>query len=116
MKTIAQNQTNNDLLIEDGNFVFAYEKDACAHIIAAIVRTLEGELQLDIEAGIPYERTIWTSIKNIPLWKHYVTQAVSKLPFVSEITSFTTELTGGNILSYELNITLTTDETVTVRQ
>lgn len=116
MKSLAQDLVNNDLVINDGYFVVAYDKDACAHIIADVVRTLEGELQLDTEAGIPYERTIWSSIKNVALWKHYATQAVSRLPFVSEITSFTTELIGGNILSYELNITLTTDETVTVRQ
>lgn len=116
MTSFSQDPLNNDIVIKDGNFAFAYDKDACAHIIADVVRTLEGELQLDTEAGIPYERTIWSSIKNIPLWRHYVTQAVTKLPFVSEITSFTTELIGGNILSYELNITLTTDETVTVRQ
>lgn len=116
MTSFSQDPANNDLVIEDGSFVLAGDKDACAHIIADVVRTLEGELQLDTEAGIPYERTIWSSIKNIPLWRHYVTQAITKLPFVSEITSFTTELISGNILSYELNITLTTDETVTVRQ
>lgn len=116
MKSLVQDPANHDIVIKDGNFAIAYDKDACAHIIADVVRTLEGELQLDTEAGIPYERTIWSSVKSIALWKHYVTQAVSRLPFVSEITSFTTELIGSNILSYELNITLTTEETVTVRQ
>lgn len=115
MTSFSQNPADNDIVINDGLFVFAYDKDACAHIIADVVRTLEGELQLDTEAGIPYQRTIWSSVKSIALWKHYVNNAVTNLPFVSEIESFNVSLSN-NVLSYELNVVLSSDDVVTIRQ
>lgn len=115
MKTLAQNDNTHDIYIDsNGLLATAVDKVACSHIIADAIRTLEGELQLDLDAGIPYERTVWQSVGGIPLWKHYVTTRVKAFPFVDEIISLETNLVGRE-MSYTLTVVID-GETVVVEQ
>lgn len=109
-RTLAQNLSGDgnhayDIsLDESGDFAFSSGLSAYADIIADKVRTLEGEMQLDIEGGIPYQRTIWDNMSELDVWKIYVRQTVSALPFVKSIVSFTTNVSDGKMLSYVLEV------------
>ena len=110
IKTLAQNRSGDgnhayDIgLDESGDFAFSSGLSAYADIIADKVRTLEGEMQLDVEGGIPYQRTIWNNMSELDVWKIYVRQAISTLPFVKSIVSFSTNVSGGKILPYVLEV------------
>lgn len=114
MTSIAQN-SNHDIYTVDGLIAVASGKDAQAHIIADAIRTLEGELQLDVESGIPYERTIWTSRANVSIWEHFVRQKVLSFPFVQEIISLDINLGTEHQLHYTLTV-CTDNDTITVEQ
>lgn len=92
MKVLAQNGMNDIFLDSKGDFVFAEGVDAYATILADAVRTLIGELQLNVEAGIPWLETVFNSPNEIPLWKHNVSKMVLSYPFVESITSIATEI------------------------
>ena len=114
MTSLAQN-SNHDIYAVDGLIAVASGKDAQAHIIADAIRTLEGELQLDVEAGIPYQRTIWESRSNVELWQHFVRERVLAFPFVQEIVSLDINLGTEHQLHYTLTVRVNND-TITVEQ
>ena len=114
MTSLAQN-SNHDIYTVDGLIAVASGKDAQAHIIADAIRTLEGELQLDIEAGIPYQRTVWESRSRVNIWQHFVRERVLAFPFVQEIVSFTVDLGTEHQLHYTLTVR-TDNDTITVEQ
>lgn len=100
----------------DGNdyIEFASGKEAYAHIIGDAVRTLTGELQLNVEAGIPYLDTVFSSVQDLDLWKHYVRTTVDGYDFVVSIDSFTAQWDAeSGVLTYRMEIT-TTDGLVEV--
>lgn len=114
MTSLAQN-SNHDIYTVGGLIAVASGKDAQAHIIADAIRTLEGELQLDVEAGIPYQRTIWVSRSNVELWQHFVRERVLAFPLVQDIVSFTVDLGTEHQLHYTLTVR-TDNDTITVEQ
>jgi hypothetical protein len=109
---LSQNFNQYDIGIDaDGKLAVSRGRDAYANSISATLRTLQGELQLDVEAGIPYIETIFESYNNIELWKHRVREAVESFDFVVSIDSFTAKWdTATNTLSYTLVITTTQGE------
>lgn len=105
MKVLAQNGMNDIFLSGKGDFVLAEGVDAYATILADAIRTLIGELQLDVEAGIPWLETVFTSPNEIPLWKHNVSKAVLSYPFVMSVTSIATEIIpDSKIMKYTLTV------------
>jgi hypothetical protein len=88
MTTFAQTKNTNDLVIENGDIKLAFDKEAYAIIIGDCIRTLKGELQLDVEAGIPYMETVFTSQSLISKWKASVRRAIMNFPFVDGISYF----------------------------
>lgn len=119
MLTFSQRFAVNDIgVVEDSNgkahIAFDTGKESYANIIGDAVRTLVGELQLDIERGIPYLETVFNSPRDVELWKHYVRKAVEEFDFVESIDSFHTEWDASKeLLSYRMEIT-TTEGTVEV--
>lgn len=113
MKTLAQNDTHDIYIDSNGLLATAVDRAACAHIIADAIRTLEGELQLDLDAGIPYERTVWQSVGGIPLWKHYVTTRVLAFPFVDSIQSLEVNVSSNREMSYRL-VVIIDDEALVI--
>lgn len=102
MKTLAQHDSSGEhsydiYLTPDGDFAFAEGTRAYANIIADTVRTLEGELQLNVEGGIPYQRTIWKSVSELNIWEIYVRDAVNALAFVSGIDDFVVNVDGSHL-------------------
>lgn len=118
MKTLTQTTADTShvydiSLTSAGDFQFSADKSAYGTILEDAVRTLEGEMQLDTERGIPYQRTIWQSSRNLAVWEIFMREAVSRYPFVVNIEDFTVNVDGNGALSYTMTI-LTDDGTVEV--
>lgn len=80
--------------------------DAYEQILAAVVLTVRGELQLDTERGIPYFDTVFASNRLIDQWALAVRRAVLEKPFVESIDDFTYNFNHAtNTLEYELDVT-----------
>lgn len=87
--TIAVNG-ENDIYLVNGDIATADGSEARTQIISAALRTRRGELQLDIERGIPYFETIFQSgdKSRIQLWEAFVRKTVNEFDFVKSIKSF----------------------------
>ena len=115
MTALAQNGTN-DIFAHGGDLAIVSGKEACANVIADVVRTYRGELQLDTGTGVPYFETVFDSVNGIDVWKSEVRKRVLALPFVRSIDSFSASWKAENrILSYSMTVS-TDDGTVTIRQ
>lgn len=103
ISTIAIN-SNNDIYL-DGNNNIAMKKDinAIADIILNKVRTNLGELQFNIDLGIPYFTTIFTSTPNFDLWQKFVEDSALSLDNVTEIVDFNKTIQN-NTLTYSMTI------------
>lgn len=60
-------------------------------VVADALRTLVGELQLDLERGIPWMTTILAKRNRVAVWKHYVENRITEFDFVRRIESFNVE-------------------------
>lgn len=103
ISTIAIN-SNNDIYL-DGNNNIAMKKDinAIADIVLNKVRTNLGELQFNIDLGIPYFTTIFTSTPNFDLWQKFVEDSTLSLNNVTEIVDFNKTIQN-NTLTYSMTI------------
>lgn len=88
MKTLSQSSTNDMSIDADGILSVTTGRLSYADIIADIIRTLKGEIQLDENIGIDYMGTVFKSVSRTHIWKYYVSQAIEALPFVHGIVSF----------------------------
>lgn len=115
MTALAQNGTN-DIFARGGNFAIVSGKEAYANIIADVVRTYRGELQLDTETGVPYFETVFDSVNGIDIWKSEVRKRILTLSFVRSIDSFSASWKPENhILSYSMTVS-TDNGIVTIGQ
>lgn len=103
ISTIAIN-SNNDIYL-DGNNNIAMKEDinAIADIVLNKVRTNLGELQFNIDLGIPYFTTIFTSTPNFDLWQKFVEDSALSLDNVTEIVDFNKTIQN-NTLTYSMTI------------
>ena len=96
MTTLAQTSPANDItthLVTAGGVTkrhisFNTGKQAYADIIGDTIRTVCGELQLDVNRGVPYFETVFKSVNGIDIWKNDVRKIVNGLSFVKSIVSF----------------------------
>lgn len=111
--TIAVNDSN-DIYLVNGDIALVTDKSAREQIIAAAIRTRRGELQLDLDRGIPYFETVFKSPSkdNLDIWEASVRDTITEFDFVSSIKNFTYEIDyERNILRYHATI-VTTDEDI----
>ena len=105
----------NDIWFENGGFAMCSGKEAYAQTIEAVILTVYGEIQVDIEYGIPYFSSIWTSSRAQNRWAIAVRSAVNELSFVESIDDFTYSLDPKtHIFNYSLTVTTTEGTTVVV--
>ena len=93
MLTFSQNRQTNDIETVAGtngkkHISFSTGKESIANIIGDTVRTVCGELQLDVNRGVPYFETVFKSVNGIDIWKNDVRKIVNGLSFVKSIVSF----------------------------
>lgn len=106
MKTLTQNSSNDIAIDANGQLALNKGRNAYADIVANIIRTLKGEIQLDPDAGIDYMGTVFKSITRLDIWKYYVTQQIQELGFIQGITKFDASYDSGTkILTYSLVVT-----------
>lgn len=124
MTTFAQTSPANDitthLVTKDGvtkrHLSFNAGKQSYANIIGDAIRTVRGELQLDVNRGVPYFETVFKSLNGKDIWKASVRKIVNDLDFVKSIESFDVSW---DSLNRELNykmVVKTDDGEVTVTQ
>ena len=122
MTTFSQNPETNDIethSVTVGGATKRYlsfntGKKAYADIIGDTVRTVSGELQLDVNRGVPYFETVFKSVNGIDIWKNDVRKRVLGFPFVKSIDSFDVSYANRKL---EYAMRLTTDAgNVTVTQ
>lgn len=90
--TFSQTTRTHDIVLTDGGLL-ATETDMTAYevVVADALRTLVGELQLDMERGIPWMTTILAKRNRVAIWKHYVEKRITEFAFVRRIESFDVE-------------------------
>ncbi len=122
MTTLAQNPATNDIethAVTVGGVTKRYlsfntGKQAYADIIGDTIRTVSGELQLDVNRGVPYFETVFKSVNGIDIWKDDVRKRILEFPFVKSIDSFDVSYANRKL---EYAMRLTTDAgNVTVTQ
>ena len=79
----------NDIWLENGTFAMCDGTEAYAQTIEAVIKTIRGEIQVDVEYGIPYFETIFATLRGQTIWAASVREAVKALDFVQNIVSFT---------------------------
>ena len=114
MKTFSQDSHNDIRIGSDGQFATVDGLDAYSAVIADVVRTVRGELQLDTGAGVPYFETVFKSVNGIDIWKNDVRKRILEFPFVKSIDSFEASYANKK-LEYTLHIS-TDVGTVTISQ
>lgn len=108
MKTFNQTKNTFDIYIDSktGQFAEVEGVDAYSLIIASAIRNCRGEIQLDVERGVPYFETVFKSTNGIDIWKNDVRKRVLEFPFVKSIDSFEVSYANRKL---EYTIRLTTD-------
>ena len=124
MTTFSQNPETNDIdthAVTVGGVTKRYlsfnnGKQAYADIIGDAIRTVSGELQLDVNRGVPYFETVFKSVNGIDIWKDDVRKIMNGLSFVKSIVSFDVSWDPiSRKLNYEM-VVETDDGEVTVGQ
>lgn len=83
----------NDISVNArGNIAMSEDGAAVKEIVDALVKTHRGELQLAMNAGIPYETTVFAHKKYLPIWESDVREAVLSCEGVESIESFEYEI------------------------
>lgn len=105
MITFATDPNTNDLFL-DGyhNIATRTDVEAVLNVVANGVRTLQGEIQLDITIGVPYFETIFhTQSPDVSVWEGYMIQEAEKVQGVIRVNEMRSKIEN-NILSYEMEI------------
>lgn len=102
MKSIALN-SQNDIYTVNGNLQIATGKDAIASACQTAIRTLRGELQYNVDFGIPYFDVLYTSAPNLDMFRHYILSTAQDTDGVNAIKSLDFQI-NGEVLKYELVI------------
>lgn len=71
-----------------GNIQMSADGSAVKDIVDAIVKTHRGEMQLAINRGIDYEKTVFAHRMYLPIWESQVREAVLSCEGVVSIESF----------------------------
>jgi hypothetical protein len=96
----------NDLsLDENGNITMSSDLEALKYVIENVVKTQMGELQLNINKGIPYFQTIFSHQTNVPYWKVYMVDAIENVDGVISCEYFNIDIDNEkNLLTYVASI------------
>lgn len=117
MTTLTQGKNNDISVGADGLFATASGKTAYEQIVAAAIRTLTGELQLDLERGVPWMSTMLARKNRTEIWKHYVEKRVAEFDFVERVKSFSVDFDAeAHKVSFRLVLQSKDDGDVTVEQ
>lgn len=102
-KTLAKDE-NCDLFVDaNGNIAIAVGIDAYAQIVNSKMRTVLGELPMDVNGGLPYFQTIFKDSSMVDVFEAEAIKMLEGIDFVSSVKSFTCEVRG-DVLYYTAEI------------
>ena len=102
-KTLARDE-NCDLFVDaNGNLAIATGMDAYVQIVNAKMRTVLGELPMDVNGGLPYFQTIFKDASMVDVFEAEAVKMLEGIDFVSSVKSFTCEVRG-DVLYYTSEI------------
>lgn len=110
---------DNDIYLVNGDIALCDGLKAQEQIVAAAIKTRMGELQFNVNKGIPYFTTIFNSSNKhyLDLWEAAVKKRVSEFDFISAIQSFEYDLNHDTSrLTYRLVAKTTNDQILTVTE
>ena len=97
----------NDLYLDQmGNIAMSNSDiEALKNVIENVVKTQMGELQLNINKGVPYFQTIFSHQTNVPYWKVYMIDAIENVEGVISCEYFNIDIDNEkNLLTYIASI------------
>lgn len=80
-----QNTINDICLDADGNLCLLSGLDATMNVLKNVVRVNTGELQFNVNKGVPYFQTIFTDKSLLYLWASYLSIAIENTKNVLSI-------------------------------
>ena len=102
-KTLARDE-NCDLFVDaNGDIALAVGMEAYAQIVNAKMRTVLGELPMDVNGGLPYFQTIFKDSSMVDVFEAEAIKMLEGIDFVSSVESFTCEVRG-DVLYYTAEI------------
>lgn len=104
MKSFLTNE-NNDLYLDGSRqLAMGEDIDAAVQTVQNKLNTLKGEIQLDIDKGIPYFETIFNQqTPDLSSWESYMIEEAEKVDGVIRVESMITRVKD-NQLTYEMTI------------
>ena len=103
IKTLARDE-NCDLFVDaSGNLAIATGMDAYVQIVNAKMRTVLGELPMDVNGGLPYFQTVFADPSTIDVFEAEAVKMLEAIEFVESVKSFTCEVKG-DVLYYTAEI------------
>lgn len=114
MTTLARDANNDIHVTSDGKFAIASGLACYYDILHAAVLTIQGELLLNTERGIPYFDTIFQHPNKVLFWQSSMQSVISSFSFVRTIKSFNYDIDyDKKLLTYTIKVE-TTDGDVTL--
>lgn len=110
MRTLATTTDTNDIFLNsNGDLEVIQNAEAVANICLNKVRTLQGELLLNTQFGIPYLDILYSAVPNIDLFRFQLRKIITNTENVVAISNL--EMTiENNILNYRATIKTTYGE------
>ena len=98
VNTIARDPETCDMYLDAyGNIALVSGKEAYAQIINAKMRTVVGEIQLNMRKGLPYFETIFENSTLLRVWESEAIKMLEALSFVIEVESFVCNVEGTTV-------------------
>lgn len=93
--TIATNAENNDIYMDGLNdLAMSEDKYALANIVKNRQLTVTGELQYNLDAGIPYFATVFASPADLRMFEAFIVADAETVPGINRVEHFSAEREG----------------------
>lgn len=92
-QTIATDEHNDIYLDGGGNLAISADREALANIVLNVFRTNYGELQFNIDDGIPYFATIFNNAPNIRMFEAFLRDRALAIPGIESVGAFSYNVT-----------------------
>lgn len=98
MTKILEEDSNRDLVMGSNNQLSILTGiEAVLQACKSAVETQRGELRFDTTRGVPTSQTIWSGVPNQQRFQFYAIDVLRKVPGVTGIKRFNSEIRGGFI-------------------
>lgn len=103
VKTFATDANNDLYIANDGNLVIAQNLTAVLQACATAAKAQRGEMQYNLDLGIPNFDTVWNGTPNIPQFEAALRTTLLNVEGVTQIKTLTVE-NRSNVLIYQAEI------------